>query len=209
MKRPATPTAFAGPDGFRSWLERHHGSEKELLVRCCKSHAKHKGITYTQALDEALCFGWIDGVRRRVDDDAFSVRFSPRKPKSKWSDVNIRRARQLEAAGRMRPPGLAAFHARGQSPRSYSYESRPVELDPAYATKFRAIKRAWAYFQARPPWYRRTSAFWVMSAEREETRFKRLGILIECSKRGTTIPLLTRTLSEDATGRARRPGRRG
>ena len=188
------PIAFRTPAAFRRWLERHHGTSKELLVRCYKNHAKLKGMTYFQAVDEALCFGWIDGVRRRVDEHTFSVRFTPRKPKSTWSAVNIKRVGALETQGRMRPPGLAVFRARDpKNSQRYSFESRPVALAPAFAKQFQANRRAWAFFQARPPWYRRTSAFWVMSAKREETRAKRLGVLITYSARGTTIPPLTRT----------------
>ena len=188
-----SPTGFASPAGFRKWLARNHGSQKELLVRCYKNHAAALGMTYLQALDEALCFGWIDGVRRRLDEDSFSQRFSPRKPRSFWSAVNTRRARALLADGRMRPPGLAAFRKRDPAaPRRYSFESKPRGLAAVYLRKLKATPRAFAFFQSRPPGYRRTCAFWVMSAKRPETREKRLGILIACSARGTTIPLLTR-----------------
>jgi uncharacterized protein YdeI (YjbR/CyaY-like superfamily) len=184
---------FPSPAGFRKWLERNHGAESELLVRCFKNHAAERGMTYFQALDEALCFGWIDGVRRRLDADSFSVRFSPRKAGSFWSAVNTRHAKRLLAEGRMRPPGLAAFRKRDSAaPRRYSFEAKPRGLAPAYLRKLKATPRAFAFFQSRPPGYRRTCAFWVMSAKRHETREKRLGILIDCSARGTTIPLLTR-----------------
>src|SRR5687767_4791382 len=111
MTRPPA-RAFAGPAAFRAWLKKHHATEKELLVQCFKVASKDRGVTYREALDEALCFGWIDGVRRRADEDSFSVRFTPRKPKSKWSAVNIRRVQELQKAKRMQPPGQAAFDAR-------------------------------------------------------------------------------------------------
>jgi uncharacterized protein YdeI (YjbR/CyaY-like superfamily) len=152
----------------------------ELLLLCRKTAAAGRGVTYREALDEALCIGWIDGVRRSVDEDSFSVRFTPRKAKSGWSAVNIARARQLEAEGRMHPAGLAAFRARVKP--EYSYESRPRALAPAYLKKFRAHPRAWNFFSVQPPWYRRTCAFWIMSAKRAETRERRLDVLIRRSE---------------------------
>ena len=185
------PKAFRTPDAFRAWLERNHARDVELVVRCYRQHAGDRGMTYRQALDEALCFGWIDGVRRSVDAFSFSVRFTPRREGSRWSAVNVRHATRLEAEGRMRPAGLAAFRARDRAT-GYSYESRPVELEPALLKTLRGNARAWAFFQSRPPWYRRTSSFWVMSATRPETRARRFELLVTCSERGTTIPLLTR-----------------
>ena len=190
---PSRPRAFASVSAFRAWLEKNHDARRELLVRCYKNHARDRGMTYFEALDEALCFGWIDGVRRSVDRDTFSVRFSPRKARSQWSLVNTRRAEKLLAAGRMQPAGLAAFEARNpKSSRLSSFESRPAELAPALAKRLRGHERAWAFFQAQPPWYRRTAAFWVMSAKREETRDKRFSVLLGSSAKRTTIPLLTR-----------------
>lgn len=119
------------------------------MVRCSKAQAKEKGLTYAEALDEALCFGWIDGVRRRVDAESFSVRFSPRKPKSTWSAVNIRKAAALEAAGRMRPPGRAALAAREErSAKRYSYESKPHALEPAFERKLKRHSNAWEFFRS-------------------------------------------------------------
>jgi uncharacterized protein YdeI (YjbR/CyaY-like superfamily) len=163
------------------------------VLRCFKTHAADQSVTYAQALDEALCFGWIDGVRRRVDDDSFSVRFTPRRPRSIWSRVNIAHVERLTNAGRMRKPGLAAFEARTEERTGvYSFE-RPATLAPAYARIFRTNAAAWLYYQAQAPWYRRTTTHWIMSAKREDTRAKRLASLIDCSARGTTIPELTRT----------------
>ncbi len=156
-------------------------------------HARDKGLTYRDALDEALCFGWIDGVRRSLDKNSFSTRFTPRKPKSKWSAVNVKRATELQAEGRMHPSGAATFAARvAVHPRRYSYETRPTELDAGSLKALRANKRAWAFFEAQPPWYRRTSAFWVMEAKREETRERRLAELIARSAKREPINLLDR-----------------
>jgi uncharacterized protein YdeI (YjbR/CyaY-like superfamily) len=144
-------------------------------------------------VDEAICFGWIDGVRRKVDAESFSVRFSPRRRNSVWSAVNIRKAAALEAAGRMQPAGRAAFAAREtRASRRYSYESQPAGLDPAFEGRFRQDQRAWDFFQSQAPWYRRTSTFWVMEAKREDTRQRRFETLRSCSARGERIPLLRR-----------------
>jgi uncharacterized protein YdeI (YjbR/CyaY-like superfamily) len=185
-----TPRSFAGPREFRAWLEEHHARVAELLVRCWKTQACHRGMTYRQALDEALCLGWIDGVRRSLDEASFSVRFTPRTPKSAWSAVNVARVGQLRAEGRMHPAGLAAFDARVET--DCSYESRPQALAPAYVKKLRANARAWRFFEAQPPWYRRTCAFWVMSARRPETRARRLDVLISSSERQESVPPLKR-----------------
>ena len=185
-------TSFPTPTKFRAWLAKKHSTATELILRCFKTHATDQGVTYAQALDEALCFGWIDGVRRRVDDDSFSVRFTPRRPRSIWSRVNIAHVERLTNAGRMRKPGLAAFEARTEERTGvYSFE-RPATLAVAYAKHFRAHAAAWEYYQSQAPWYRRTTTHWIMSAKREETRAKRLAVLIACSARGTTIPELTR-----------------
>jgi uncharacterized protein YdeI (YjbR/CyaY-like superfamily) len=181
-------------------LRAHHRSARELLVRCYKVSAKEKGLTYREALDEALCFGWIDGVRRGVDSESFSTRFTPRKPKSYWSAVNIRRAQELEAEGRMHPAGTAAFGAREtENARRYSFESKPRTLQTAYQQKLQNNKKAWAFFRAQAPWYQRTSIFWVMEAKQENTRLRRLNELIECSARGQAIrPLAGKPLRQPA-----------
>jgi uncharacterized protein YdeI (YjbR/CyaY-like superfamily) len=163
-----TPRGFRTAPAFRAWLTKHHGAVEELVVRCQKRHAADRGVTYARALDEALCFGWIDGVRRRVDADTFSVRFTPRKPRSIWSRVNVAHVKRLIREGRMAQPGLAAFAARDERRTGvYSFERRSVKLSPAYAKALRANLAAWTYFRRQPPWYRRTSTYWVMSAKRE------------------------------------------
>lgn len=188
-----TATAFATPAAFRSWLKQNHARGKELLVRCFKVHVAERGITYVQALDEALCFGWIDGVRRSLDSDSFSVRFTPRKAKSYWSAVNIAKAEALIETGRMAPSGQAAFDARDQAPpRKYSFESKPEGFPPAYLRKIRANAKASAHYDSRPPGYIRTHAFWVMSPVNESTRLRRLETLISSWERAEPVPPLRR-----------------
>ena len=175
------PRAFRTASAFRAWLEAHHATASELVVRCFKVSARERGMTYPEALDEALCFGWIDGVRRSLDAHSFSIRFTPRRAKSYWSAVNRRHAERLEAEGRMHAAGLAAFRKADAEAGKYSFERRPQALPPAYEKRLRARPRAWAFYQQQPPWYRRTAAFWVMSAKRDETREARLTELIACS----------------------------
>ena len=147
-----------------------------------------------EAVDQALCFGWIDGVRKSMDADSYRNRFTPRKPASTWSTVNVRRVGELTALGLMHPAGLKAFQGR-KAERSgvYSFEQRDqIKLDPAHEEQLRANPPAWDYFEAQPPWYRGTAIWWIMSAKQEATRLRRLTTLIECSAQGRTIPVLTR-----------------
>ena len=190
MSAPAR--SFPSAAAFRAWLERHHARETELLVRCFKVHAADRGLTYSQALDEALCWGWIDGVRRSIDADSFSVRYSPRKPDSVWSAVNIRRAKALEAGGRLAPPGRAALEARRSARGVYSFESKPTDFPPPMKRRFRSHADAFRFWSAQPPGYRRTATFWVLSAKQEATRERRLDVVIACSANGQRIPLLAR-----------------
>jgi uncharacterized protein YdeI (YjbR/CyaY-like superfamily) len=192
VKQDEALTSFGSPAAFRAWLQKHHAQETALILRCFKVHAADRGVTYAQALDEALCLGWIDGVRRSVDADSFSVRFTPRKPTSTWSRVNITHVERLIKAGRMAKPGLDAFAARTEARTGvYSFE-RQSDLAPAFAARFRAHTVAWAYYLSQAPWYRRTSTHWVMSAKKSETREKRLAQLIDCSARREPIPQLDR-----------------
>ena len=192
MTKPTpAPKTFRTPAAFRAWLEKNHATSTELVLRLFRVHAAGRGVTYAQALDEALCFGWIDGVRRSHDAHSFTVRFTPRKPKSTWSRVNITHAGRLTQAGRMAPAGLAAFGARTEERSGvYSVEQPRPELGPAFVKAIKANAAAWAFYEAQAPWYRRTTGHWVMSAKREETREKRLAILIDCSARGVKIPPL-------------------
>jgi uncharacterized protein YdeI (YjbR/CyaY-like superfamily) len=186
------PKAFATAAAFRAWLEDHHATERELIIRLYKNHARSRGLGYAEALDVALCFGWIDGVRRALDEDSFTQRFTPRRAGSVWSAVNIKRATELDARGLLREAGRAAFQARQQGAAPYSFESKDVTLAPALVRRFKANRPAWEFYRQQPPGYRRTSTFWVMSAKQEETRGRRLDVLIRCSARGERIPLLAR-----------------
>ena len=189
MAGMAEPTFFAKPDAFRRWLEKHHESERELLVGFYKTGSGRPSITWPQSVDEALCFGWIDGVRRRIDDESYSIRFTPRRPTSIWSAVNVKRMGELIAEGRVRPAGLAAFERRSAKKSGiYSYEQRgEVVFDPAFEKELRRDKAAWKYFQGEAPWYRRLTTHWVMRAKQEETRRRRLRELIEASAAGRRI----------------------
>ena len=197
--KAARPRSFRHQSAFRAWLERHGASASELHVRCYKVQHKARGLTYREALDEALCCGWIDGVRHGLDAVSFTVRFSPRKLGSVWSKVNIKRARELQADGRMRQPGTEAFAKRKRS--AYSFESRAVQLSVAFARRLRANESAWRFFAQQPPWYQRTASHWVMSAKREETREKRFGVLLSCSLVGEPVPPLRRAPVGSGSGR--------
>ena len=184
---------FKSPSEFRQWLEGHHASAQELQVGFYKKGTGKPSLTWAESVDEALCFGWIDGIRRRLDDESYTIRFTPRRPRSTWSAVNIKRVAELAREGRMRQAGLQAFQARTEN-RSviYSYEQRSDKLDAPYEKKFKANKAAWAFFQGQSAAYRRNACWWVVSAKKEETRLQRLETLIEDSARGRTIPPLTR-----------------
>jgi uncharacterized protein YdeI (YjbR/CyaY-like superfamily) len=187
------PTFFAVPADFCAWLEENHERESELLVGFYKKATGRPSITWPEAVDEALCFGWIDGIRRSLGDESYTIRFTPRKARSTWSAVNIARAKELVAEGRMRPAGLAAFEARSDDRSAiYAYEQRhEAKLAPDQEREFRANERAWAFFETQPPWYRKNAIWWVVSAKREETRARRLRTLIEDSANGRRLRRLT------------------
>lgn len=183
---------FRSPLEFRAWLEKHHATETELLVGFHKVGSGKPGMTWPESVDQALCFGWIDGVRRSVDEHRYTIRFSARKPRSNWSKINIAKVVVLRKAGLLFPAGEKAFAAR-EAKRSgvYSFEQeRPRELSPAFKKRFKANRKAWEFFQAQAPWYRRTSSFWVMSAKKEETREKRLTTLIADSAQNRRVGIL-------------------
>ena len=190
------PTFFATPSEFRKWLEKHHEKAKALWVGFYKKSSGTLSITWPEAVDQALCVGWIDGIRKRIDDVSYAIRFTPRKPHSTWSTVNIKRAEALSKLGLMRPAGLNALAARRRDKSGiYSYEQRKTaSLSKTHEQQFRADKTAWAFFQSQAHWYRRTAVWWVVSAKKEETRRKRLATLIRASARGKTIPPLTRPI---------------
>lgn len=178
-------TSFKSAGEFRAWLAKHHETALELWLGFFKKHTNKTGITYQEALDEALCHGWIDGIRKTIDESRFMIRFTRRRPKSIWSLVNVKRAGELTKLGRMKAPGLATFDGRDRKKSgTYSYENRKRPLDAAYEKQFRANAMAWDFFCAQPPWYQRTTQWWVMSAKKKETRLRRLVTLIEdCEKR--------------------------
>jgi len=186
-------TFFASPAEWRAWLEANHDRTSELWVGFRKKHTGKVGLTYSEAVDEALCFGWIDGVRRSLDADSYTNRFTPRKRGSSWSPVNIKRAGVLVEAGRMHAAGLAAYEGRDRAKEpQYSYEDRGRGLGADEERAFVEHPSARASFQAQPPGYRRAAGHWVMSAKREETRRRRLATLIENSAQGRRIAPLAR-----------------
>jgi len=186
-----TPTFFRSGAEFRRWLEKNHQQAQQLLLGFYRKDSGRGGISYQQALDEALCFGWIDGLRKRFDAASYTIRFTPRKPDSIWSAVNTRRVAELTELGRMHAAGQKVFDNRDQKrARLYSYERANCKLSAACERQFRARKKAWEFYQAQPPWYRRNSCWWVMSAKREETRERRLATLIADSAAGRRIDLL-------------------
>jgi len=185
------PIFFGSAAEWRAWLEENHTTAKEVVFGFHKVGTGRAGVTYREALDEALAHGWIDGVRRGGAEH-WTIRFSQRQPKSIWSAVNIRRIDELAALGRMHPAGLAAFEARDVArQKRYSGENRNVTLAPEYAKQFRADRQAWAWFEAMPPSYRSPATWWVMSAQKEETRRRRLAMLIADSAAGRKIKPLT------------------
>ena len=191
---------FKSSSQYRNWLTAESASQTELWVGFCKKSCGQPSITYPEAVDEALCFGWIDGVRKTVGPDAYTVRFTPRRPKSQWSAVNIRHVERLTKAGRMRPAGLKAFEAAKDQSRKYSYEQRRrATFDAKSDLLFRANRKAWDFFQSQPPWYQRTATFWVTSAKKEETQQRRLATLIADSEHGKSIKPLTRPVPKRQT----------
>jgi len=185
------PKFFATPERFREWLEKNHASVNELLIGFHKKSSGKKSITYTEALDEALCFGWIDGVKRGLNETSYTQRFTPRRARSIWSLVNVKHVERLKKDGRMHAAGLAAYEQRDPKRTGiYAFENAPRELSAEYEKEFRKIKGAWEYFQTYPPYLKKTVSFWVMSAKKEETRSARLQRLIESSARGERIGVL-------------------
>lgn len=178
-----TPRFFKSAAAFRAWLEQNHATASELWVGLYKKHAAHRGLTYPDAVLEALCFGWIDGVMRRIDDDTLMQRFTPRKPGSTWSNINVAHVERLTSEGRMAPAGLAVFAARSAAKSGiYSFErQQPAEFPPALLRRFKANRAAWNFFNAQPPGYRRLSTHRVVSAKQEATRLRRLEKLIAAS----------------------------
>lgn len=186
------PAFFPTPAAFRKWLETNHASATELLVGFYKKDSGKPSITWPESVDQALCFGWIDGVRRRIDDVSYSIRFTPRKQISNWSAINIARVAELTRLGLMRPAGLRAFEQRREDKSAiYSYENAVRTLDPSDEKTFRANRKAWQFFNAQAPSYRRVCIYWVTSAKKEETRARRLATLIKDSANLERVGVVT------------------
>ena len=186
------PKFFKTPSDFRKWLAAHHASETELWVGFYKKDSGKASITWPESVDQALCFGWIDGIRKNIDEASYKIRFTPRKQRSTWSAVNIKRVAELTEQGLMQKRGLEAFAARQENKSGiYSYEQRSPEMPVQYAKQMKKNAAAWKFFQAQPPSYRKALNWWVLSAKREETRLKRLERLIEESARGRRVPQFT------------------
>lgn len=187
-----TPTFFRTPADFRKWLEQHHATADELWVGYYKKSTGKPSLTWPESVDEALCFGWIDGLRQSVDESSYQIRFSPRRAGSIWSAVNIKRAQALIEEGRMQPAGLKAYAARKENKSGiYSYEQRSAELVEPYQRLLKQNKAAWNFFQTQPPSYRKAVSWWIVSAKKEETRLKRLEKLITYSAQGQRLPEMT------------------
>ena len=180
------PVFFKKPDEYRAWLQKNHDKATELWVGFWKKSTGKPSLTWQQLVDESLCFGWIDGIRKSVDADSYKQRVTPRRATSIWSQVNIRRVGELTKEGRMHSAGVAAFEKRDRT-KAYSYEQMFAGLGATEEAQLKRNKKAWEFFQAQPPGYRRLAGWFVMSAKKEETRAKRLGILIRDSEAGRRL----------------------
>jgi uncharacterized protein YdeI (YjbR/CyaY-like superfamily) len=193
LPTPKNVIFFETPAQLRAWFEKNHATADELWLGYHRKRTGRPSVTWQEVVDQELCFGWIDSVRYSLDDDRSAQRITPRRKRSVWSAVNIKRFRELEALGLVLPAGRVAFDARDEDrSRIYAYENRQRGLDAEREAAFRKSKAAWSFFESQAPWYRRTAAYWVMSAKRDKTRDRRLGVLIECSKKRERIPPLSR-----------------
>ncbi len=187
------PQFFPTPKHFRVWLEKHHATERELIVGFYRKGSGKPSITWPESVEEALCYGWIDGVRHKLDDDSYTIRFTPRKPTSIWSKINLATIDRLITADRIAPAGLKVYEARDKARTSlYSFEREASAFTPEQQKRFRKHARAWKFFDAQVPSYKKPATWWVVSAKQEATREKRLTALIECSAQGLKIPHLRR-----------------
>ena len=187
------PIYFSSPQDFYDWLEANHETADEVYVGFFKQHTGKRAMSWSEAVDQALCFGWIDTRSNSIDEDRYMQRFTPRKPGSNWSRINVEKVAKLTEAGLMRPAGLAAFDKRTEDRTGvYSFEREDAELPEEFEERLRANPAAADYFDSRPPWYRRTATHWIVSAKREETRLRRLAQLIEDSAKGLDVKPLRR-----------------
>jgi uncharacterized protein YdeI (YjbR/CyaY-like superfamily) len=187
------PQFFATPKHFRDWLEKHHATERELIVGFYRKDSGKPSITWPESVEEALCFGWIDGIRRKHDNESYTIRFTPRKPTSIWSKINLATMERLIAAGRVAPAGVKIHQVRDRAKTNrYSFEREQADFSPEQMRRFRKNAKAWKFYEAQVPSYRKPATWWVVSAKQEATRVKRLDKLIECSAQGLKIPHLRR-----------------
>ena len=186
-----SPTFFETPAQWRAWLEANHATVAELSVGFWKLGTGKASITWPQSVDEALSFGWIDGVRHRIDEETYRIRFTPRKPGGIWSQVNVKRFAELKAEGRITPPGQAAYDLGKDRTKLYSYEREPSDLAPDEQAAFEANARAWAFFQAQPPGYRKLTIHRIADAKTAETRARRLALLIDASAQARRMATAT------------------
>jgi len=192
MNLEVKPTFFSNQFEFREWLEQNHEKETELFVGYYKVNSGKPSMTWSESVDQALCFGWIDGVRKSIDDVSYFIRFTKRKPYSIWSAVNIKKVEELKRQGLMKPAGIAAYNLRHESrSKIYAYEKEVVKLSEDFEARFRANKKAWSFFQSLPPSYHKPAINWVMSAKQEATKAKRLEELIRDSEAGRKIKRLS------------------
>ena len=191
------PVFFKNPAEFRRWLDKHHETETEVLVGYRKTATGLPSMTWPESVDEALCYGWIDGIRRSIDEKSYTIRFTPRKPESAWSAVNIRKIETLTKLGRMKPAGMRAWENRHRSRGyGYGYSSPNAEFGEAHVAEFKKHQTAWEFFDSQPPSYKRTVSHWVLSAKREETREKRFKELIADSANQQRLGRLTKYASK-------------
>jgi uncharacterized protein YdeI (YjbR/CyaY-like superfamily) len=184
-------TFFPTQSDLRKWFTRNHKQSDEIWVGYYKKDTGKKSITWQESVDEALCFGWIDGIRKSINEESYKIRFTPRRKGSNWSAVNIKRIKELIKFGLVKPAGLEVFKNRdAKKDEQYSFEQQKVELPKTFEKKIKANSKAWEYFIKLPPYAKRLSTWWVISAKREETKLKRLDILIQCSEEGRKIPPL-------------------
>jgi len=185
---------FATAAKLWAWLAKNHDQVQEQWIGFYKRASRKPSVTWPEAVNAALCFGWIDGVRKSIGKASYKIRFTPRRPRSTWSAVNVKRVEELTRLGLMQPPGFKAFQSRPEQKSGiYSYEQRhKIKLDPAFENKLRANCTAWEFFSSQAPWYQRTAVYWIMNAKQEQTRLRRLATLIDHSAKGKSIPPLTR-----------------
>lgn len=184
---------FPSTSDLRNWFEQNHEKEKELLLGFYKLHTKKPSVTWSESVDAAICFGWIDGIRKSINEESYYIRFTPRNPKSNWSAVNIEKFEKLTKAGLMHQKGIEAFNKKiAERSKIYSYERKNVKLSENLEDEIKKNKKAWKYFNDLPPSIKQISSHWIMSAKKEETKKSRLKILIESSEQNLRIPGLRR-----------------